>query len=359
MINHESERPWQIMPAKIIELALEHAKKVDDFDHQVAFLLLDIGVETALKAYLINKKHDVEKIVFPELLKRVKEELSREKPNFVQQLEDVTYLHGIRNKLYHQGDGVKPTTDNLNRYCMLSKRIVEELLEVDLIKKRKGITLTFGSKSNSNQIELKDIAETIGLRLKYFRESCAIITEKIRPNYGSREFAMKLKYIFITWADVPEHDLELRIVNQKNRLEKFNELMGKEIEDQKIIDFFFEDVNHLYVWFALQTTSPTPQEDWQIYIDVLRKQPHLLSNWEKDIISERLTVEQVRHEIEQIISWLKSTQERLDELIDKNMENIYRSYDAVYDAIDQLNTIEWFDKNYPDGFFKQDKTDAQ
>ena len=358
MNNHESERPWQIMPAKIIRLALEHAKKDDDFDHQVAFLLLDIGVETALKAYLINKKQDVEKIVFPELLLRGREVLSRKSPNFVQQLEDIAYFHGIRNKLYHQGDGVKPTADNLNRYCSLSKKIVEELLEVDLMKERKGIILTLGSKKRPKQIELKDITRSIGLKLKYLQESCAIITEKIRPNYGSREFAMKLKYIFITWADVPEDDLEVRIVNQKNRLEKFNELMGKEIEDQKTIDFFLEDVNRLYVLYALQTTSPNPQEDWQIYLDVLRKQPYLLSNWEKDIISKRLTVEQVRHEIEQIVSWLKSTQERLDEWIDENMENIYRSYDIYRDAIYMLDLAVSFEESLLDGFSKQDKTDA-
>lgn len=60
------EKPWQVMPAKIIELALEHAEKETDFDHQISFLLLDVGVELILKGYLANKKHDVEKMNFPE-----------------------------------------------------------------------------------------------------------------------------------------------------------------------------------------------------------------------------------------------------------------------------------------------------
>src|SRR5258706_12236049 len=116
MTTHEYERPWQVMPAKIIKLALEHAKKDNDFDHQVSFLLLDIGVETALKVYLVNKKQDVEKLNFPTLLGKVKEHLTNRDPNLIQQIEDIGYFHGIRNKLYHQGDGVKPTEDNLKRY---------------------------------------------------------------------------------------------------------------------------------------------------------------------------------------------------------------------------------------------------
>ena len=49
-------KPWQAMPSRIISLALEHAQQNTDFDHQLAFLLLDVGVESALKTYLINKK---------------------------------------------------------------------------------------------------------------------------------------------------------------------------------------------------------------------------------------------------------------------------------------------------------------
>ena len=65
------EKPWQAMPARVIELGIKHAGKESDFDHQVGFLLLDIGVEAALKIFLMTRKdEDLEFIRFPELVKK-------------------------------------------------------------------------------------------------------------------------------------------------------------------------------------------------------------------------------------------------------------------------------------------------
>lgn len=185
METHEYERPWQVMPAKIIKLALEHAEKDDDFDHQVAYLLLDIGVEAALKALLVNKGHNVEKIFFPELLKKVKEELSKANPDLVRQIDDVNYFHGIRNKLYHQGEGVRPTEDNLKRYSELAKRIIEEIIEVNLETEEKKYVVTVKGKGQ----EIEKLVGRIETRFKYLQESCANVAEKARPADGTRRHA--------------------------------------------------------------------------------------------------------------------------------------------------------------------------
>ena len=44
--------PWQSGPTELISLAIHHLRNNSDFDRRIAFLLLDIGIETLLKTYL-------------------------------------------------------------------------------------------------------------------------------------------------------------------------------------------------------------------------------------------------------------------------------------------------------------------
>jgi len=320
MTTHEYESPWQVMPAKIIKLALEHAEKKDDFDHQVAYLLLDIGVEAALKAYLVNQGHNVEKIFFPDLLKKVKEELSKTTSDLISQINDIGYFHGIRNKLYHQGDGVKPTEDNLKRYSALAKRVVEEVIEVNLETEEKKYVVNVEGRRH----EVEDLADHIETKFKNFRESCAIVIEKAHPAYATREFAMKLNYILVHWMDIDDADPEDRIENRKHRLEKFNELTGTKQTSYNFVDYVSDDVNHFYVLIALQQISEKWQDDWGEYTELDDKRSELLRNWKFGMQSGRLTDEQIREEFEKITNWIAFQQKKIDEWIHSHLENVYR-----------------------------------
>lgn len=321
MTTHEYERPWQVMPAEIIKLALTHAQKDTDLDHQVAYLLFDIGVEAALKTFLVNRKHDVEYIRFPDLLKKVKDELVKSNPNLINQIEDVDDLHRTRNKLYHEGGGVMPTNDKLKRYSEIAIRIVKEIIDVDLeIEEKKYILTLTGQKQKRN---IEELANVIRECLDCFHTSCAIVTEKLRPNYGTREFTIRLKWISESWPDDEEGNPRVRVANQECRLEKFNELTEKKQKNHNFVDFILEDVNHLYVIITLQEISDNVQEDWETYKNLLEKQAGLLSDWKQGIDSQRLSVEQVREEFEKINSWMKTQQGKLNEWINDNLDNIY------------------------------------
>ena len=322
MARHEYERPWQVLPAKIIKLALEHAQREDDFDHQVAYLLLDIGVEAALKAYLINRGQNVEKIVFPELLKRVKDELPKTNPDLVGQIDDIAYFHGIRNKLYHQGDGVKPTEDNLERYSQLAKKVVEEVIEVKLETEEKRFLVVV----ERDHQEFEYLVGHIERHFKYFQESCAIVAEKARPAYGTREFAMKLKFILENWPDRVDDEPEDRLENRKQRLEKFNELVEKKQTNHAFVDYVLEDVSHLFVLITLQEISENSKDDWNEYVELDERRHRLLSDWKYGIQFERLTPEQVKEEFEKIMSWIKTQQGKVDDWIDSHLDNIDRGW---------------------------------
>ncbi len=48
----QTMHPWQTGPTELIAFALEQMHKGSDFDRRLAFLILDVGVETLLKTYL-------------------------------------------------------------------------------------------------------------------------------------------------------------------------------------------------------------------------------------------------------------------------------------------------------------------
>jgi len=122
-------KPWQVVPLRIISLALVHAEKNTDFDHQFAYLLLDIGIETILKTYLINRKIDVDKFVFSELLQRVGDELRKD--NLQVSLDKIDYFHKTRNELYYQiGEVTPPVVFVSYAWGGESERTVDELEQV-------------------------------------------------------------------------------------------------------------------------------------------------------------------------------------------------------------------------------------
>ncbi len=321
MTTHEYERPWQVMPAKIIKLALEYAEKKDDLSHQIAYLLLDIGVETALKVYLVNKGQEIEKINFPTLVERVQAEIPKHNSKLIKQIGDIVYFHGIRNKLYHQGDGVKPTEDNLRRYSALAKEIVREVLEVNLETQEK---YAVNIERYERKIEIEELVGSLNERLGYLQESCAIITEKLRPNYGTREFALKLNYILENWPDDEGAEPRDRVYNQTQRLEKYKELTGKSVTDHDLIDLLLRDINHLYVRIALQETSDNLQDIWTRYLDICKSHTRLLYKWKQGMYSERMTAEQISEEYQNIVLWIEAQQKMLDKWISDHIEGISR-----------------------------------
>ena len=60
----EQKLPWQITASKLIGLAKEFYKPDDDFSRQVAYLLLDVGVETTFRIFLSLSNRKTKKVGF-------------------------------------------------------------------------------------------------------------------------------------------------------------------------------------------------------------------------------------------------------------------------------------------------------
>lgn len=326
------------MPTKVIELGLHHSKNNSDFDRQVAFLLLDIGVESALKVFLMNKKDDdIEYIKFPDLLKRIKDNLDKMDVQEVD-LDQVKYFHGLRNKLYHQGDGVTPTKENLEKYGELAKVLLKVLLDIDITKIAPDsdgrILVQWNGREFNRTVE--DINTELLERLEYFQESCATLSEQLLPKFTTRKFALELKNIWTknqygggkeNWGDsingseAEAAEMRMGIAKERLRLSEerlrlFCEVTEKSFEDYEFADLVLENVNHLFVMIVLQKLSENVEDDWEKYKNVFGR------------ISESKLVyldsQRIIQEYQTIRSWIDYFQDKVDKRLIELLPNIYR-----------------------------------
>ncbi len=137
------DHPWQVGPTELIEFALERMHQGGDFDRRLAFLILDVGVETLFKTFLIlpdsvtgvktsfSARSSAAQGVFHVLVQGVRDATPDRAAKF--DLTHVQYYHDIRNTLYHQGNTVATVRDDLLRgYAVLAVNLLRELLGVDL-----------------------------------------------------------------------------------------------------------------------------------------------------------------------------------------------------------------------------------
>ena len=139
----KTQHPWQVGPTELIEFALERMHKGNDFDRRLAYLILDVGVETLIKTYLalpesvtgaqtsFSIRAKALQEGFHSLIKALKES-DPGKANEID-LSHIQYYHGIRNTLYHQGDTVVTVpVIQLGGYAKLAVRLLQVYLDVDL-----------------------------------------------------------------------------------------------------------------------------------------------------------------------------------------------------------------------------------
>ena len=138
------DHPWQSGPTEIIDHALDHLNRPSDLDQRIGFLLLDAGVETLLKTFLLlpervtgvkmsfGKRRQAAEGTFHDLVLGV-ESAAGDRLQGIN-LDHVRYYHSIRNKLYHEGDGVTVDAGRAEAYASIAVRLLDQLLGVALAR---------------------------------------------------------------------------------------------------------------------------------------------------------------------------------------------------------------------------------
>ena len=144
MITNSTQHnhPWQNGPTELIRFALERLHLGTDFDKRIAFLMLDIGVETLFRTYLVLPKAIIKtemayptrekaaKGNFHELVEGVKNASGSKLK--VSDFSHVRHYHKLRNTLYHQGNGINVSDKDTKEYATLVVRLLKSLLGIDL-----------------------------------------------------------------------------------------------------------------------------------------------------------------------------------------------------------------------------------
>jgi hypothetical protein len=143
------QHPWQVGPTELIEFALERMHKGEDFDRRLAFLILDVGVETLFKTYLTlpdgvtqfqikrSERYEAVDGNFHELLRAVQN--ANPKKATAVNFAYIEHYHNLRNTLYHQGNQVTAVPmHQLEGYARLAVNVIKTYLDVDLSKKLKA-----------------------------------------------------------------------------------------------------------------------------------------------------------------------------------------------------------------------------
>lgn len=142
------QHPWQVGPTELIEFALERMKQGGDFDRRLAFLVLDVGVETLFKTYLTlpdgvtqfqikrSERYEAVDGNFHELLRAVQNANTKKASDI--NFSYIEHYHNLRNTLYHQGNQVTAVPmHQLEGYASLAVKVLKTYLDVDLSKKLK------------------------------------------------------------------------------------------------------------------------------------------------------------------------------------------------------------------------------
>lgn len=142
----QTQHPWQVGPTELIEFALERMHKGSDFDRRLAFLILDVGVETLFKTYLTlpemvvsfqskrGERLEAAEGNFHDLLRGV--QAANPKKATTLNFAYIEYYHNLRNTLYHQGNSVTAVPIyQVEGYAKLAVDLLRDYLEIDLSDK--------------------------------------------------------------------------------------------------------------------------------------------------------------------------------------------------------------------------------
>jgi hypothetical protein len=210
MMKMTTKHPWQTVPAELICHAMEHLERDTEFDHRIAFLLLDLGVETLLRTFLglpeavtdvKSERSDRERAAkgnFPNLLKGVK----AADPERITDgaIHHISRYHSHRNKLYHSGQDINVRAETTQHYARLAVALLNDLLRVDLTAQLAQLEL--------GQALMEQI-EKLEESLVRYREDVEVVVEQMDRRLVHPSFARDLAAIADLLGKEPEDFAEM------------------------------------------------------------------------------------------------------------------------------------------------------
>ncbi len=191
-----TSHPWQQGPEELIKQALIHLNNNTEHDLRISFLLLDVGVETLFKTFLTidtkitklkssyNERKKAASSNFHLLLEQINKEVGGKLEQANIDTSHISFFHDIRNKLYHQGNGITIPKEKVFNYAEISVKLLKLLLDIDLfyeLEKPKMITKRKEKYVKQKQ-ELDQIIQKIQEIISDIKYEIEMAIELIEPN---------------------------------------------------------------------------------------------------------------------------------------------------------------------------------
>ena len=201
----KTRHPWQLFPGQLIQYALDHLHRSSEFDQIVGFLLLDVGVETLFKVFLLLPEETTKTDMpygarkkategsFHDLVRGV-ETAAKTAGDRLKGIDlgHVQYFHGLRNKLYHAGNGITVQGEHAEQYASIALDLLDRLLDVPLKS-----TLCKESRRQeqleSLRQEMEQVEQLLIAELRVLREDLRLAIEKIEPAFLMPSFELQVK----------------------------------------------------------------------------------------------------------------------------------------------------------------------
>ena len=138
------EKPWTNGPRELLEHAESHLKSnPNGFDCRIALISIDNAVELSIRTYLKlpkrirrkpgPKRREIESAFsFPDLLDLL-ESYGTERVNGIE-LDKIEWFHSLRNRLYHDGNGLTVPNEQVRAYLQIGKLLYDGLFEESTVE---------------------------------------------------------------------------------------------------------------------------------------------------------------------------------------------------------------------------------
>ena len=235
--------PWQEGPVGLLRFARNTSRSADQLHQLIAFLILDICVETTMRTFL-SLPDDIapakikyfERRKFSEgtfhHLTRGLEAACATPLVPTDLLRHVKYFHDKRNQLYHQGGGITVAVGDVERYMRVAASLLHQLLGVE----QEGAPTSPGGTSSPTVEQVARLGAELPRHIEQFRGLINALFEMIEPRLVYPTTISRLSTI-ATGIDA---------VSFPRKLTDFRQLIESTIKDREIktwlMDLLADDI---------------------------------------------------------------------------------------------------------------------
>lgn len=240
----KNEHPWQSGPRELFQFAVSTMDTADDISRRIAFLLLDVCVETTFRTYLSlpdqvsgsNVKHSERRRYagagFHDLAKGVG--LAANKKISEDELHHAKFYHDIRNRLYHEGNGITVREEYVQGYVTLAATFLKQLVGIDGESMLPEISK---QRDAADPVALKQMKEELPKDIAKFEHLINLVMERSEPRMIYPSTIRRLGELS-----------QFAIATFPGKLQEFRELIEKTIFDQKLrlwlLNFLADDLSY-------------------------------------------------------------------------------------------------------------------